>query len=56
MLIGQKLEEHAKIERFKCDILDDFQTMCALQFTLQDSVKKSILARHETCSGRRQLD
>ena len=42
ILIRQKLKENAKIERFKCDILDDFQTMCALQFTLQDSVKKSL--------------
>ena len=26
--IGQKLVENAKIERFKCDILGDFQTLC----------------------------
>ena len=25
---GQKLVENAKIERFKCDILGDFQTLC----------------------------
>ena len=29
-LIGQKLVESAKIERFKCNILDDFQTLCSL--------------------------
>ena len=26
--IGQKLVENAKIERLKCDILGDFQTLC----------------------------
>ena len=30
VLIGQKLVENAKIEKFKCDILSDFQTMWAL--------------------------
>ena len=28
LLVGQKLEENAKIELFKCDILGNFQTMC----------------------------
>ena len=28
VLIGQKLVENAKIEKFKCDILGDFQTLC----------------------------
>ena len=28
VLIGQKLVESAKIEKFKCDILSYFQTMC----------------------------
>ena len=28
VLIGQKLVENAKIQKFKCDILDDFQTLC----------------------------
>ena len=27
-LIGQKLVENAKIKKFKCDILGDFQTLC----------------------------
>ena len=27
ILIGQKLVENAKIQKFKCDILSDFQTM-----------------------------
>ena len=28
VLIGQKMKENAKIEKFKCDILGDFQTLC----------------------------
>ena len=28
VLIGQKLVENAKIEKLKCDILGDFQTLC----------------------------
>ena len=28
VLIGQKLVGKAKIQKFKCDILSDFQTMC----------------------------
>ena len=28
ILIGQKLVENAKIEKFKWDILGDFQTLC----------------------------
>ena len=28
ILIGQKLVENAKIEKLKCDILSDFQTLC----------------------------
>ena len=27
VLIGQKLAENAKIQKFKCDILGDFQTL-----------------------------
>ena len=27
VLIGQKLVENAKIQKFKCDILSDFQTL-----------------------------
>ena len=29
LLIGQKLIENAKIEKFRCDILGDFQTLCS---------------------------
>ena len=29
ILIGQNLVENAKIENLKCDILDDFQTLCS---------------------------
>ena len=28
ILMGQKLVENAKIQKFKCDILSNFQTMC----------------------------
>ena len=28
LLIGQKLAENAKIQKFKCDILSNFQTLC----------------------------
>ena len=28
LLIGQKLLENAKIEKLKCDIFSDFQTLC----------------------------
>ena len=28
ILIGQKLAKNAKIEKFKCDIFGDFQTLC----------------------------
>ena len=30
VLIGQKLVENAKIEKFKCDIFSNFQTMCLI--------------------------
>ena len=30
VLRGQKVVEIVKIERFKCDILNDFQTICLL--------------------------
>ena len=36
ILIGQKMVENAKIEKFECDILSDFQTMCILQDYLYD--------------------
>ena len=29
VLIGQKLLENAKIDKFICDVLGDFQTLCA---------------------------
>ena len=29
LLIGQKWLENAKIQKFKCDILGDFQTLCS---------------------------
>ena len=31
-LIGQKLVENARIQKFKCDILSNFQTMCDVHF------------------------
>ena len=30
VLIGQKLVENAKIQKFKCDIFSNFQTMCLI--------------------------
>ena len=30
ILIGQKLMENAKIQKFKCDISSNFETMCIL--------------------------
>ena len=47
VLIGQKLVENAKIEKFKWDILDDFQTMwhsrknSNLNFQLEDNFKST---------------
>ena len=38
VLIGQKLVENAKIEKFKCDILDDFQTLCKAEKSLTSSM------------------
>ena len=32
VLIGQKLAENARIEKFKWDILGDFQTLCYRDF------------------------
>ena len=29
LLIGQKMLENAKIEKLKCDIFSDFQTLCS---------------------------
>ena len=31
ILIGHKLMENAKVQKFKCDILRNFQTMCLSQ-------------------------
>ena len=31
VLIGQRLVENAKIEKFKCDILSNFQTVCSVE-------------------------
>ena len=45
ILIGQKLVENAKIKKFKCDILSDFQTLCTypkyqniISFSIQNCV------------------
>ena len=32
VLIGKKMVENIKIQKFKCDILGDFQTMCGYFF------------------------
>ena len=36
VLIGQKLVENAKIEKFKCDILSNFWTMWCVQQQQKD--------------------
>ena len=36
ILIGQKLVENAKIDKFKSDILSDFQTMCTNSYPFGD--------------------
>ena len=38
VLIGQKLVENAKIQKFKCDILSNFQTMQCADFSINDSM------------------
>ena len=45
----QKLVENAKIEKLKCDILGDFQTLCtiiAFYFLCSDSRKIYIAVEH----------
>ena len=37
LLIGQKLVENAKFEKLKCDILSNFQTMCAISYLIEKS-------------------
>ena len=39
VLIGQKLVKDAKIQKFKCDILSNFQTMCASKIELSMDLK-----------------
>ena len=41
VLKGQKLVENAKLEKLKCDILGDFQTLCWRQKTQTEYVKAS---------------
>ena len=38
ILMGQKSVEKAQIEKFKGDILGDFQTMCLLPIDQADSI------------------
>ena len=45
ILIGQKLVENAKIQKFKCDILSNFQTMCRRRTDDPDD-DKSVLQPH----------
>ena len=40
LLIGQKLVEKAKIEKSKCDILGDFQTLCKSYLEIIISISK----------------
>ena len=43
LLIGQKLVKNAKIEKLKCDILGDFQTLWVPLMFTKCSVKKVAL-------------
>ena len=46
ILIKQKLAENAKIQKYKCDILNNFQTMCAKPkvqfFNTEKNMRKSV--------------
>ena len=42
ILIGQKLVENAKIAKFKCDILGDFQTLCVRSSAFYDLIFSQI--------------
>ena len=42
ILLRQKLLENAKIEKFKCDILGDFQTLCRVLLKLNFWLKNDI--------------
>ena len=44
ILTRKKLIENAKIEKIKCDILGDFQTMCHLVNIFSPFISISILA------------
>ena len=51
ILIGQKLVENDKIQKFKCDILGDFQTLCAsLIFHQQENIVIFQDLEHDTFS------
>ena len=39
ILKGQKLVENDKIEKLKCDILGDFQTLCKCVLRIQSFIK-----------------
>ena len=39
VLKGQKMVENDKIQKFKCDILSDFQTMCVLHEDSNDTLQ-----------------
>ena len=39
ILKGQKLVENDKIEKLKCDILGDFQTLCKCVLQIQSFIK-----------------
>ena len=36
VLIGQKLMENAKIKKFQCEILSNFQTLCEMDIEPQN--------------------
>ena len=47
VLIGQKLAENAKIQKFKCDIFSTFQTMWERKKIVNFRQKMQMLAENE---------
>ena len=64
VLIGQKLVENAKIQKFKCDILSNFQTMWGQTINLdkcftwelrQDFISSGAKSHHQPCKWAKNV-
>ena len=58
LLIGQKLLEKVKIQKFKCDILSNFQTMCVASlaiFRFQNNSESKKVLFYYSLWGRRSF-